>query len=130
MARLGLNIAELERVLEERRSELSKLTRQRSNLEKKLSVIDRKIARVGGAGALGRRRGRGGRARNERSLTETIETVMKGSNKPMKVPDIVDSVVSTGYQSQSANFKGIVNQTLIKDKRFQQVERGVYQLKK
>lgn len=130
MARVGLNIAELERVLEARRSELGKLTRQRSELEKRLSALDRQIARVGGTGALGRRRGRGGRARNERSLTDTIESVMKGSAKPMKVPDIVEGVVSTGYQSSSANFKGIVNQTLIKDKRFQQVDRGVYQLKK
>jgi hypothetical protein len=129
MARVGMNITELERVLEERRSELSKLTRQRSDLEKRLSALDRQIARVGGTGAVGRRR-RGGRARNEHSLTDTIEGVMKGSSKPMRVPDIVEGVLSSGYQSHSANFKGIVNQTLIKDKRFQQVERGVYQLKK
>ena len=131
MPRVGLNIAELERVLEVRRSELSKLTRQRSDLEKRIGAINRQIARVGG-GSLGggRRRGRGGRARNEQSLTDTIEGVMKGSGKPMKVPDIVEGVLSSGYQSSSANFKGIVNQTLIKDKRFQQVERGVYQLKK
>jgi hypothetical protein len=126
-----MNIAELERILEERRSELSKLARQRSELEKRLSALDRQMARVGGgaAGSFGRRRGRG-RARNDRSLTETIEGVMKGSSKPMKVPEIVNGVLSSGYQSSSANFKGIVNQTLIKDKRFQQVERGVYQLKK
>jgi hypothetical protein len=126
-----MNIAELERVLEERRSELGKLARQRSELEKRLTALDRQMARVGGgAGHFGRRRGRGSRARNEHSLTETIEVVMKGSSKPMKVPDIVNGVLSSGYQSSSANFKGIVNQTLIKDKRFQQVERGVYQLKK
>jgi hypothetical protein len=131
MPRIGMNIAELERVLEERRSELSKLARQRSDLEKRLTALDRQMARVGGgSGPFGRRRGRGGRARNEHSLTETIEGVMKGSSKPMKVPDIVNGVLSSGYQSSSANFKGIVNQTLIKDKRFQQVERGVYQLKK
>ena len=130
MPRVGMNIAELERILEERRSELSKLSRQRSELEKRLNALDRQMARVGGgSGAFGRRRGRG-RARNERSLTETIEGVMKTSSKPMKVPDIVNGVLSSGYQSSSANFKGIVNQTLIKDKRFQQVERGVYQLKK
>ena len=130
MARVGMNIAELERVLHERRSELGKLTRQRTQLERRLTALDRQIIRVGGGSAVGRRRGRGGRARNEHSLTDTIEVVMKGSGKAMKVPDIVDGVRASGYQSNSANFKGIVNQTLIKDKRFQQVQRGVYQLKK
>ena len=43
---------------------------------------------------------------------------------------IADGVLSTGYRSNSANFKGIVNQALIKDKRFGQAERGVYQLTK
>jgi hypothetical protein len=125
-----MNIAELERVLEERRTELNRLGRQRSELEKRLNALDRQIARVEGAGGGGgRRRGRG-RARNDVSLTEAIEGVMQKSGKPMKVPDIMNNVLSTGYHSTSANFKGIVNQTLIKDKRFQQVERGVYQLKK
>ena len=47
----------------------------------------------------------------------------------MKVAEIMDGVLSTGYRSGSANFRGIINQTLIKDKRFGQVERGVYELK-
>ena len=47
----------------------------------------------------------------------------------MPVGDIMDKVLATGYKSKSANFRGIVNQTLIKDKRFAQVERGVYELK-
>ena len=131
MPRVGMNIAELERVLEDRRNELDKLGRQRSELEKKLNALDRQIGRIEGAGGgMGRRRGRGGRARNDVSLTEAIEGVMQKAGKPMKVPDIMNSVLSTGYHSTSANFKGIVNQTLIKDKRFQQVERGIYQLKK
>ena len=36
----------------------------------------------------------------------------------------------SGYRSNSANFRSIVNQTLIKDKRFGSAGRGVYQLKK
>jgi hypothetical protein len=47
----------------------------------------------------------------------------------MKVGEIMDAVLATGYRSGSANFRGIINQTLIKDKRFGQVERGVYELK-
>jgi hypothetical protein len=46
------------------------------------------------------------------------------------VGEIVDAVLAGGYHSKSANFRGIVNQTLIKDKRFVSSGRGVYQLKK
>src|SRR3712207_8218784 len=49
--------------------------------------------------------------------------------KTMSVGEIVEAVERSGYRSNSANFRGIVNQTLIKDKRFQQAGRGQYQLK-
>jgi hypothetical protein len=40
-------------------------------------------------------------------------------------------VQKSGYRSNSANFRSIVNQTLIKErKRFGQAGRGIYQLKK
>jgi hypothetical protein len=121
--------------LNEKKSELDRLYRQRATLEKKMNVLDRQIERVGGGINGGGRRGgmgfigAGGRARNEHSLLDTLETVMKSAGKPMKVGDIMDAVLATGYRSGSANFRGIVNQTLIKDKRFGQVERGVYELK-
>lgn len=135
----NLNIAQLQRVLDEKRSEVEKLQRQRMELQKRMTQLDRQIERIGGGGALNGSRGRGagggggttagGRARNERSLLETIEAVLREAGKPMKVGDILDGVTSSGYRSGSANFRGIINQTLIKDKRFGQVERGVYELK-
>ena len=129
----NLNIADLERMLEDRKNELNKLLRQRSDLQKRVDQIDRQIERLGG-GAVGRRGGRGGRgggrARNERSLMDTIEAVMREAGRAMKVHEIVEAVEATGYRSNSANFRGIVNQTLIKDrKRFVPTDRGVYQLK-
>ena len=135
----NLTIAQLQRVLNEKHSELQKLERQRAILQKKLSLIDRQIERVGGGANGSRGRGAGvpaggftagGRARNERSLLETLESVFRGGGgKPMKVQEILDGVLATGYRSGSANFRGIINQTLIKDKRFGQVQRGVYELK-
>ena len=43
---------------------------------------------------------------------------------------LLQKVQAAGYRSGSANFRGIINQTLIKDKRFGKAERGMYQLKK
>ena len=129
----NFNIAQLERVLEEKRSELNKLLRQRTELQKKLDQLDRQIERVeGGMNGVRRSGGGGGagsRPRNARSLLDTMEGVLRDAGKPMRVPEIMEAVLATGYRSGSDNFRGIVNQTLIKDKRFAQVERGVYELK-
>jgi hypothetical protein len=129
----NLTIAQLQRVLNEKQSELNKLHRQRNQLQKKLNLLDRQIERVGG-GTNGFRSGRGvggggTRARNEHSLLDTMEKVLRDAGKPLKVGAIMEGVLATGYHSNSDNFRGIVNQTLIKDKRFGQVERGTYELK-
>ena len=127
---LNFNIAQLEQILDSRRSELSKLERQRSEIQRKLDGLDRQIVKLGGIRGMRGRIGGGGRARHARSLVETIEEVMRGNGKPMRVGDIVDAVSATGYRSNSVNFRGIVNQTLIKErKRFGQADRGLYELK-
>lgn len=133
----AFNIAQLERLLQERRTALTRLERQRDSLSRKLDGIDRQIEKLGGSLRGGRRgnalRGMGGgriRARNEVSLVEAIESVLRENGKPMKVGDIVAGVEAKGYRSNSANFRGIVNQTLIKErKRFANAERGTYALK-
>ena len=121
----NLSLAALQSIMESRRSELSRLRKQRTDLQRKLDGLDRQIDRIEGAG------GRGGvRARNAKSLNDTLEDVLRSGGKPMKVGDIVEAVKAEGYRSSSANFRGIVNQTLIKDKRFIAPERGMYQIKK
>ena len=127
----NLTIAQLQRVLEDKKSEVQKLLRQRAELQKRMNLLDRQIERVGGGagGMSAARGGAGSRPRNARSLLDTIEGVMRDNGKPMRVPEILDAVLATGYRSGSANFRGIINQTLIKDKRFGQVQRGIYELK-
>jgi hypothetical protein len=121
-----LTIAQLEKILEGRRSRLANLQRQRGQLLKRVESVDRKILALGGNG----RRGAGGRAKNSRSLSDTIVQVLTGHGGPMKVAQIVKTVLGTGYQTTSDNFRSIVNQALIKDKRFVSADRGHYQLKK
>jgi hypothetical protein len=125
---IGLSISELERMLAERRSAVGKLNKQRADLQKKLDTIDREIAKLGGS-VISRRFG-GGRARNAMSLVEAMASALN-SKEAMRVGDIVDAVQANGYHSSSANFRGIVNQTLIKEKkRFASAGRGLYLLKK
>ncbi|CAA9404559.1 MAG: hypothetical protein AVDCRST_MAG64-1914 [uncultured Phycisphaerae bacterium] len=136
----NLNIVELQRILNERKRQLDKLMRRREKLQKQVDAIDAEIGKVagdgigggGGTGGNGRSGGgAGSRARNDRPLPDYIEEVMGKNGKPMRVGEIVDAVKSAGYKSNSASFKNIVNQMLIKErKRFQQVDRGIYGLAK
>ena len=128
----GMSIAQLEQLLAGRRQELNEKQREHAKLLARLHELESDIRRLGGsAGRRGRGAGAGGgtRARNDKSLLETLEDVLKGG-KPMKVGDIAEAAQKSGYRSNSANFRSIVNQTLIKDKRFGSAGRGVYQLKK
>jgi hypothetical protein len=120
-----LSIAQLERLLQNRRVQLSAKQKERAKLQKKIDQLDRQIRALGGGGGTN-----GERARNTHSLVASIENALRGSSKPMRVGDVAEAVVKAGYRSNSANFRGIVNQTLIKDKRFASAGRGVYQLKK
>jgi len=126
-----LTIPELERMLEQRRSTVAKLQKKRAVLQSKLDALDHQIAAVGGGSAaagIAPSRTAGGRVRNTASLGESIAAVMDGKG-PMTVGDILDGVLAGGYRSGSSNFRGIVNQTLIKDKRFQSAGRGSYVMK-
>ena len=122
-----LTIASLKQMLNARRNELAKLQKRRAAVARELASLDRSIARVGG-GSAGTK---GGRARNEQSLTETLQSVLKSAGKPMGVGEILAAVEASGYRSSSANFRGIINQTLIKERKyFTSAGRGIYQLKK
>jgi hypothetical protein len=123
--KLGWSITDLEQMLDERRSALQKLSKQRTKAQRKLDIIDRQITRMGGisGGATG------ARVKNAKSLVATLETVLKGKDS-LQVGDIVRAVKARGYRSNSANFRGIVNQTLIKESQFASAGRGLYRLKK
>src|SRR4051812_19306398 len=115
MARaFAMSVFDLQRMIQDRRRELRRLERLRARYQRKLYVLDRRIAAIGGNG-----RGRGGRrSRNDMSLPDAIANVLSRSLSPVGIGDIVEKVQAAGYRSGSANFRGIVNQALIKDRRF------------
>lgn len=125
----NLNIAQLEQILNSRKSDLIRLEKQKKDLLKKLDSVEAEIAKIGGESGAARRTSR---PHNEKSLPDTLDEVLRADGGPMKVGDIADAVLATGYRSSSANFRAIVNQTLIKErKRFiSSGQRGTYQLKK
>ncbi len=126
----GISIAQLVQMLAGQRTELARKQKERKKLMTRLDRLDAEIRALGGDGRGGRGGAGGrGRTRNQHSLIETLEMVLKGG-KPMRVGEIAEAAQRGGYRSNSANFRSIVNQTLIKDSRFNSTGRGVYQLKK
>jgi hypothetical protein len=122
----GYSIVQLERMLENHRSRLSTLERKRSKLTRRLNALDSQIVELGGSAS-----GSGGRARNKSNLGDSIALVLKKASGPMRVTDIARSVRKSGYRTKSSNFRVIVNQALIRDKRFSKgPSRGAYLLKK
>jgi hypothetical protein len=122
-----LTIAELEEILDSRRRKLSDLEKERTRQQKRLDELDREIRSL--SGGRGGRRG-GGRAKNGMSLVATLESVLRSAGKPLGVGEILEKVEATGYHSNAANFRALINQTLIKEKQFTAADRGVYQMKK
>jgi len=130
----GFSVQALTAELERRRKDLPKLIAQRDDL-------DRLIAQLESAGevpvaaktkprkaAAMARKGRK-LPRNKMSLSEALQKVLAGKAS-MGVGDAMDAVKALGYKSTSSEFRSLVNQTLIKDKHFKNVSRGMYTVRR
>ncbi|HMO24947.1 MAG TPA: hypothetical protein PKB10_01630 [Tepidisphaeraceae bacterium] len=120
----SLSLSAINKLMREKQQQLAELRKSRRELQSKLDKIDRRIDALSGGKSGGSTRGR-----NSISLPEAVHQVL-AHGKAMPVGDIMEGVLAKGYRSTSPQFRAIVNQVLIKDKRFTKVDRGVYQLKK
>ncbi len=116
----SLSISELQAEINRRSKGVNKLIKKREKYVALLAELEKQIAAAGGVA--GRR---GGRRANGAGLKESIAKVLTG--KPMNVTDIAEAVLKSGYISSSPNFKVMVNQQLIANKKlFKRVDRGLY----
>jgi len=113
----------LARELSRRQHAVRRLERRRDKIAGELEKIEKELAALGGLGGVsigGVRK----RPHNDANLADSLAEVLK--NKTMSVTGVADAVRQAGYRTSAANFRTIVNQTLIKDKRFKRVSRGQY----
>ncbi len=146
------SLSELQAEVARRASEVGGLVAERDELAARVAELDEQIQLLNslGGGAAPARRGPGrpakkrrgrpvgsknrttkkraatGRKRpkNSMNLSEALAKMLKG--KTMGVNEAAANVQKAGYKTNSANFRTIVNQTLIKDDRFKKVARGQY----
>jgi hypothetical protein len=116
-------------MLQKTQSQLKLLTRERDSLRQRLASVEATIRHLsgGGAPATGERL----KAGNTQTLLEALSNVLTKAGKPLSVIEIMEKVEASGYRSRAANFRGLVNQTLHREKKiFARTGRGTYALKK
>ncbi|MEZ6242442.1 MAG: hypothetical protein R3B57_05305 [Phycisphaerales bacterium] len=113
----------LARELSRRQQTVRRLEKRRDKIAAELEKIEAELAALGGLGGVsigGVRK----RPKNDANLADSLAEVLK--NKTLSVTEVADAVRQAGYRTSAENFRTIVNQTLIKDKRFKRVSRGQY----
>lgn len=129
----GLSVDDLHAEIARRGRSISKLQKQHAKAMQKVEAIEREIIASGGDISGGRRLRFGGpgvnlgrkRPKNDMNLVEALTKTLKG--KTMGVTELAEAVQKNGYRTSAANFRTIVNQTLIKHpKTFKKVSRGMY----
>lgn len=122
-----INLGELQRELQRRERAARSLLTKRAALVAKMDEIDREIADMGLTAKAGIATARAPRAKNEMSLIEALQRLLKG--KEMGIPAIVPALPSIGYVSNSPNLRTMVNASLLKKELFKRVGRGTYTAK-
>ena len=117
-----MTTAELQAELKRRERSVRKLERRRERLLADLGEVEQLLAAEGALSASG---GIRRRPRNEMNLVDSLSGVLKG--KTMSVTEVTQAVQQAGYMTTAANFRTIVNQALIREKKtFKKVARGQY----
>ncbi len=109
-ASTGISVAELERILDERKSQLIELAKRRDQIQKELNKLDQEIHGIIGVGPKSLRQRK--RLKNAKPLRGVVLDILGKSKKGFTLADIEVKVSESGYKSASKNFKNVVYQCL------------------
>ena len=122
--------AEIRRRERQRARRLTAFTDRRKRLLAQLKDLDAQIAALGGSASPRNVVSHGqNRLRNPVVLVDALKRVL--DHKTLSVSDAAGAVRRGGYRTTSDNFRTIVNQTLLGNRKtFKKVSRGMYTAKK
>lgn len=129
-----MSVAELERILNSRKSLLDGLIRKRDRLAKELSGVEKKINTLGGdkGATTGSVRGHRvvKRPKNDKSLHTVVQEILAKSKKGIALDPLSKKVMEAGYKTNSSNFKNVLYQCLYNSEFIvHDPETSVYKLK-
>ncbi len=121
------SIADLERQIEERRSQVLELCQRRDKVQAELDRIDAELQNIVSGASVRRTR----LAKNSTSLKTLVAQILGKTRKGLSLDELVSKVQESGYESNSANFKGVVYQSLYnRDDIVRDTKTGLYKLMK
>ncbi len=126
-----LTVAQLEQLLNSRKSQLDTLLRKRAKLTNELEEIDKKIDEMDGGTAGRRRRNLNPRPRNPKSLHAVVLELLTRNKKGLTLAELAEKVLATGYKTHSTNFPNVLYQCLYNsDNFFHDEKTGTYKIGK
>ena len=127
-----MSIAALRQEIERRQKLLPKLIAQRDALNREIADLQgsaaaqaQKAAKPAVAPTKTRKRRM---PKNTLRLADALAVFMKGKKK-VTIGDAMEGVLAAGYKSNARDFRSVVNNMLLTDKRFKKTGRGVFALK-
>lgn len=117
-----LPIDELEKMLNIRKRDILTLAKKRDKLREELDKVEQEIAQLSGDSDALKKLDRGRyttRPKNEKSLRKTVIEVLQQNPKGLKLAEVAEKVLATGYKSNSMNFNNVVYQCLYGSREFQ-----------
>jgi len=110
-----LSVADLQRLLDDRKSQLNDLHKQRDRLYSDLANVEQRINSLRGRkGAYGVGRGRkaGKRPKNAKSLRDVVTELLTKNKNGYTLAKLMEKVLKSGYKSNSTDFKNVLYQCL------------------
>jgi hypothetical protein len=109
----SLSLADLEKLMEERQAQVEALLKKREQVVVEIESLDAEIKDFLTGGPSVRR---GKRAKNAAPLRTVMLEVLGKNKKGLSLHDLSQQISSTGYKSNSRNFKNVVYQCLYNTK--------------
>lgn len=139
-----LSVAQLERLLTDKKGELATLGQQKTNLQAQLASVDKQLDSLQGANAPAaapaaapaparrkKKRGRRGkRPKNTQTLPEVVAGILGKTPKGLNLKDLVAAVLGSGYKTKAKNFSNVVYQCVYNAKTIYRDDKsGTHRLK-
>ena len=135
-----LSVAQLERLLSDKKGELATLGQKKANLQSQLASVDKALDSLKGATAPAaapaparrkKKRGRRGkRPKNTQTLPEVVAGILGKTPKGLSLKDLVAAVLGSGYKTKAKNFSNVVYQCVYNSKTIYRDEKsGTHRLK-
>lgn len=124
-----LSLADLEKLIVERQSQVETLVKRREQLQAEIEQLDAEIQDCLATGSVRRRGGK--RPKNTASLRTVMLEVLAKNKKGLSLPDLAQQISDTGYKSNSRNFKNVVYQCVYNTENVvHDAATGLYRVKK